>query len=282
MVLLLDEVARFVFVTNAVDQSGGQRLLGGERSLPDGALHVFRFHPPSLGDAAHEFAVPVFEQRLGGLPVRRREFLLREDVRGVFVFADVIEVGRDAELVERPFEERARGHQPVHVQLGLGQDHDRLAGGGEVVGAVARKLQVGHAEFTRAVELPYLLPDLLQLGHAHGGKTYIDSEPGDARVRPGALQGLDHVGDGGRRPAGEVLERVLGRLLGEVALDFERQHRARADSARGIRQNHTQYLERRENRHHPQNGLADLFHNNLHAASSWDRHSGLAGAKCEV
>src|SRR5207249_7425326 len=110
-----------------------------------------------------------------------------------------------------------------------GQDHDRLAGGGEVVGAVARKLEVTHAEFTRAVELLDPFPDLLQLGHAHGGKTYIDSEPGDARVRPGAAQGLDNVSHGGRRPAGEVLERVLGRLLGEVALDFERQHRARAD-----------------------------------------------------
>ena len=148
MVLLLDEVARFVFVPNTVDQSSSQRLLGGERPFADGILHVLRFHPPPLGDAAHEFTVPVFEQRLGGLPVRPREFFLREDVRSVLVFPDVIEVGRDAELVERPFEERARGHQPVHVQLGLGQDHDRLAGGGEVVGAVARKLEVTHAEFT--------------------------------------------------------------------------------------------------------------------------------------
>ena len=61
---------------------------------------------------------------------------------GAFVFADLVDVGIDAELVERAAEEHHIGSEPVDEQLAGRRHDDLVARSGDVILLVQSKLDI--------------------------------------------------------------------------------------------------------------------------------------------
>ena len=233
--LLVDLVA----VGEAVDEPGLEGLRAEVGAAVDDRAHLVLGHLPPLGDPLHHLPVDRIEKRLRRLPVGVGELRLGVLVHRVLELVPLAELGLDAELVESAAEERALGDEAVQAEVAGGLEPDLVEGGREVVGAVPRRelaerLRVGDRELLLRPEGLHGVADLLDLGDADRRGAEARDEADDVRVVPRLLERVDDVAKRERPLAPEDGEGVVGRRLGDPALEVELEDRLLRHGGRAL------------------------------------------------
>ncbi len=228
--LLVDLVA----VGEAVDEPGLERFGAEERAAVDEGAHLGLRHLPALGDPLHQLPVDRLEKGLRRLPVGIGELRLRVLVHRVLELVPLAELGLDSELVEDAPQEGALSDEAVQAEVAGRLEPDLVEGGGEVVGAVPRRelaerLRVGDRELLLRPEGLHGVADLLDLGDADRRGAEARDETDDVRVVSRLLERVDDVAKRERPLASERGEGVVGRRLGNPALEVELEDRPLRD-----------------------------------------------------
>ena len=145
-------VVELVVVGQRVDQPGVDGLGAEEGPAVQRRAHRVRRPATPLGDRPHQFIVGVAIERDVHLTMRGRHAPLGERVRVGLVVADVQQVGRDAQLVERAAEEQLVGGRAGHVELSTGHQQHARRRAGQVVVTNAAAFEIGHHRLARRAE----------------------------------------------------------------------------------------------------------------------------------
>ena len=158
--------------------------------------------------------------------MRRGVGLLGELIRRGLVLTDVVNVGDDAEFVERAAEEHCVGGDAGKVERARRHQEHFGRGAGQVVVAVTAVFDVGVDRFARLLEIEDGVAQLLDFSPERAGEAGRFEQHGtDARIHLGLAQVVDDGADGRGANTAQVAEDVGRSDFGEIAADAEAEDR---------------------------------------------------------
>ncbi len=223
-------LVHLIFVGNVVDEPRAQRVFRHERPIVDERADLLVVLLPAVRDAAHDLLVQIAVERLVHLAMRRRVAFLRERVDRCLVGADVVQIGRRADLVERAAQkELVRGH--AHQIQRAGRHEKHLVGGRcEVVLAIAAVFEIGEDRLSRLPEVDHRLANLLHFAperRCEPGR--FQQHRADARVDLRLAKVVDDAPHRRPFPPAQVSDHVGRFHLAQIAPDVQDQRGPRGD-----------------------------------------------------
>src|SRR5207244_5043134 len=114
--------------------------------------------------------------------MRRRHLLLRKHVTCALVLSNLIDVGIDAQLVERAAEKHYVSRKAVDEKLSRRRDVNLVAGGGDVVVLVHAIFELGINRFARRAKILNRATNLFSLGPTRSRFVDVQQHGRDALV----------------------------------------------------------------------------------------------------
>src|SRR6185437_1731198 len=230
---------RVVAIADMIDQMRLHRLIDQQRRPVDELLHRIGAELAVLGNAGDDLAVERLQQPLQLVALCGGHRGFGQRVGRVLVLLAMLEIGDDAELVERAAQIGKLGAQADEADGTERLQPDLVERRGEIVAARARGqlaegVGIGHRALALGAKRCDRIAQLLDLGKAHPAFADPGDEARDARIIARFRESAERLGQGHAARKENLRQALRARSIGQRAGQVEGEHGVARDARAGL------------------------------------------------